>query len=208
MTTAPPRRSVLVIGASQRVLDETVTVLRDLGYTAQATSDFLGDIPGRFDVTRIDLVSLGGQVPSDRKTELRRQIAAGNPRVIFLDSLAGIPGLIAAQVQQAFTADRQVLARSPACTPGDRSVELTLADPAPVKVTAWWRTSVIPPDPKSESLVLLDGMLPSGKHTVPVPGHVFQPPRRSPNSPSLPPAVFASVQIGEAVYVFSIAAGQ
>jgi hypothetical protein len=63
MATRIPQRSVLLIGASQRILDDSVAALRDLGYAAQATSDFVGDITGRLNVTRIDLVKLGGQVP-------------------------------------------------------------------------------------------------------------------------------------------------
>jgi hypothetical protein len=141
VTTDTSNRSVLLIGASQRILDDSIAALCDLGYTAQATSDFFSDITGRFDVTHIDLVSLGGQVPPDRKDELKQQIGAINPRVIVLDSLAGIPGLIASQVQEAFTADRQDPAQAPAYTPGDRSIRLTLQDPAAVKVTVWWRTS-------------------------------------------------------------------
>ena len=208
MTTGNPQRSVLVIGASQRVLDDTVAALRDLGYTAQATSDFSSDITSRFDITHLGLVSLGGRVPLGRKAELKQQIAAINPRVIVLDSLAGIPGLIASQVQEAFASGRQDPAKAPGYAPGDCSIRLTLADPAAVKVTVWWRTSIIPPDLESDSLVLLDGPLPSGDHKIPVPDHVFQPPKRSPNSPNLPPVVFATVQVGAAIYNFSFAAGQ
>jgi hypothetical protein len=208
MTTDTPQRSVLLIGASQRILDDSVAALCDLGYTAQATSDFFSDITGRFDVTHIDLVSLGGQVPSDRKDELKQQIGAINPRVIVVDSLAGIPGLIVSQVQEAFTADRQDPAQAPAYYPGDRSIRLTLQDPAAVKVTVWWRTSIVPPDPTSDSLVLLDDRLPGGHHTILVPDHVFLPPRRSPNSPNPPQVVFASVQVEGAICNFSIAAGQ
>ena len=51
MTTSNPQQSVLLIGASQRILDDSVAALRDLGYTAQATNDFFSDITGRFDVT-------------------------------------------------------------------------------------------------------------------------------------------------------------
>jgi len=205
MTTSTPQRSVLVIGASQRVLDDAVAALHDLGYTAQATNDFFSDITGRFDVAHIDLVSLGTQVPADRQAELKEQIGAINPRVIFLNSLGGIPGLIASQVQEAFTADRKDPANAPAYAPGDRSIRLTLAAPAAVKVTIWWRTSIVPPTPKSDSLVLLDDRLPSGDHTISVPDHVFLPPRRSAESPNLPLAVFATVQVDAATYNFSIA---
>ena len=206
MTTDTPQRSVLLIGASQRILDDSVAALRDLGYTAQATSDFFSDITGRFDVTHIDLVSLGGQVPPDRKDELKQQIGAINPRVIVLDSLAGIPGLIASQVQGAFTAGRQGPARAPAYTPGDRSIRLTLADPAAVKVTLWWRTSIIPPDPKSDSLVLLEDRLAAGHHAIPVHAHI--PPLAATPSGPRPAAWFATVQVNEAIYALSIAAGQ
>jgi hypothetical protein len=66
MTTDIAPRSVLLIGKSQLVLDESVAGLRDLGYKAQATNNF-ADIIGRFDVKEIDLVVFGGQVPADRK---------------------------------------------------------------------------------------------------------------------------------------------
>jgi hypothetical protein len=206
MTTGTPQRSILLIGKSQRVLDDTAAGLRDIGYTVQATSEIFSDITGRFDITHIDLVALGGAVPLDRKTKLEEQISAINPRVTFLEGLAGIPGLIISQVQGAFAAGREDPARAPAYTPGDRSIRLTLAHPAAVKVTAWWRTSIIPPDPESDSLVLLDGRLASGHHTIPVPGHI--PPLAATPSGPRPAAWFATVQAGEAVYAFSITAGQ
>ena len=49
MTTDNAQRSVLLIGKSQLVLDESVAGLRDLGYKALATNDFT-NISGRFDV--------------------------------------------------------------------------------------------------------------------------------------------------------------
>jgi hypothetical protein len=208
VTTDTPNRSVLLIGASQRILDDAVATLHELGYTAQATSDFFSDITGRFDIAHIDLVSLGGQVPPDRKAELKQQIGAINPRAIVLNSLGGIPGLIASQVQEAFTSDRQDPAHAPAYAPADRSIQLTLAERAAVKVTVWWRTSIIPPEPKSDSLVLLDEPLAGGQHTIPVPDHVYLPPMRSPNSPNPPLAVFATVRVDAAIYNFSIAAGR
>jgi hypothetical protein len=113
MITGTPQRSVLLIGASQRIVDDSAAALRDLGYTAQATSGFFSDITCRFDTTHIDLVKLGGQVPPDRKAELKGQMGAINPKVIVLVSPAGVPGLIASQVQEAFTADRQDSALTP-----------------------------------------------------------------------------------------------
>lgn len=194
-----------MLGASERVLGECVAALRDLGYAAQGTSDF-SDITGRFNVTKLDLVSLGGLVPTARKAELREQIGAINPRVIVIDSLAGIPGLIASQVRQAFTTDHQDPARAPSYTPADRSIRLTLANPETVTVTLFWRTSLIPPDPKSDSLVLLDDRLARGDHAIPVPGDI-PPLTATPGGPR-PAPWFATVQAGPAIYNLSIPAGQ
>jgi hypothetical protein len=192
MTTANAQRNVLLLGKSQLILDETVAGLRDLGYEAEATNDFT-DITGRFDVQEIDLVVFGGQVPPNRKAELREEIGAINQDVLFVQGLAGIPGLIISQVQGAFTANHQNPTRAPMYTPDDRTIRLTLADPAAVKVIAWWQTSFVPPDPKSDSLLLLDDQLAAGKHAIPVPDHVPQ------------EAAFATVKIDAATYAFSIA---
>ena len=48
MATDAPRRSVLLIGKSQLVLDGALAGLHDLGYKADATNDF-ADITARFD---------------------------------------------------------------------------------------------------------------------------------------------------------------
>lgn len=195
MTTDDAQRSVLLIGKSQRVLNDSVAGLRDLGYNAEATNDFT-DVTGRFDVTEIDLVVFGGQVPPDRKGELREEIGAINPGVIFVQGLAGIPGLIVKQVQGAFMAEHHDPAQAPTYTPDDRSIRLTLADPADVKVTVWWQTSFVPPDPKSDSLLLLDDQLAGGDHAIPVPDHVAR------------NAAFATVMTEAAIYAFSIATEQ
>ena len=195
MTTDNTQRSALLIGKSQLVLDDAVAGLRALGYKAEATNDFT-DITGRFDAKEIDLVVFGGQVPPDRKTELREEIGAVNPRVIFVEGLAGIPGLIVHQVQGAFRAEHHDPTRAPTYTPEERSIRLILPDPADVNVTVWWQTSFVPPDPKSDSLVLVDDRLAGGDHTVPVPDHV--PPK----------AAFATVQVDAGIYAFSIATEQ
>jgi hypothetical protein len=206
MTTGDRPRSVLVIGASLRVLEDCVAALRDLGYTAAGTNDFSADITDRFDLANIDLVSLGHLIPPDRKAELEQQIGVINPRVIFLPSLAGIPGLIASQVQAAFTADHRDPANAPTYAPSDRTIRLPLTEQAAVKVTVWWRTSLIPPDPKSDSLVLLDDQLPSGNHAIPVPSDI--PPLTATPTGPRPAEWFATVQVGPAIYNFGIAAGQ
>jgi hypothetical protein len=196
MTTDAAQQSVLVIGKSQLVLDDTVAGLRDLGYKAKAPNDFLHDITGWVDPKAIDLVVFGGQVTPDRKAELTEKISAINPRVIFVQGLAGIPGLIINQIQGAFASEHQDPTQAPAYSPEDRSIRLTLADPADVTVTVWWQTSLVPPNPKSTSQELLDDRLASGDHAIPVPDHV--PPK----------AAFATVKIDAAIYTFSIATEQ
>jgi hypothetical protein len=138
MTNDNAQRGVLLIGKSQLVLDESVAGLRDLGYRTEATNDF-NDITGRFDVKEIDLVVFGGQVPPDRKAELGEEFGAINPGVIFVQGLAGIPGLIINQVRGAFGPATKTTTRAPTCTPDDRSIRLTLSGPADVKVTVWWQ---------------------------------------------------------------------
>jgi len=187
------KRSVLLLGKSQLVLDEAVAGLRNLGYRAEGTNDF-ADVTARFDTREIDLVVFGGQVPPDRKTELREEIDAINPQVIFVQGLAGIPGLIINQIQGAFAADEQQAIAT--FTPDDRTILFTLTRPAQVKVTTWWQTSFVPPHPQSDSLLLLDDRLPAGEHTLTIPGQV---PTK---------AAFAAVQVDAAISAFSIATEQ
>jgi hypothetical protein len=75
-------------------------------------------------------------------------------------------------------------------------IRLTLAEAADVKVTAWWQTSFVPPDPKSDSLLLLEDRLHAGEHAIGVPDDV--------------PAqvAFVTCQIDAAIYAFSIAVEQ
>ena len=195
MDTDNAQRSVLLIGKSQLVLDESVIGLRELGYKAEGTNDFT-DITDRFEVNEIDLVVFGGQVPPDRKAELREEIGAIKPGLIFVQGLAGIPGLIVNQVQGAFTAIHQDPSRAPTYTPDDHSIRVTLANPTDVKVIVWWQTAFVPPDPKSDSLLLFDDKLAGGDYAIRIPDHV--PPK----------AAFATVQVDEAIYAFGIAREQ
>ena len=195
MSTDNPQRSILLIGKSQLVLDEALAGLRDLGYKAEATNDF-AEVTARFDARELDLVVFGGQVPPDLKAELREEISASNARVIFVHGLAGIRGLIINQVQGAFARNHQEPVRAPAFAPDERSIKLTLPGPAEVKLTIWWQTSFAPPDPKSDSLLLLNERLAAGDHAVTVPDLV--PPK----------AAFATVQVDAAIYAFSLATEQ
>jgi hypothetical protein len=185
-------QSVLVVGKSQRVLDEVVAGLRDRGYTADATNDF-SDVVGHFDPRAIDLVVFGGRVPPGRKAALREEISAVNPNVVFVQGLAGIPGLIINQIQGALAADHHPSAEVPTFTPTDKTIRFTLAEPAEVTVTAWWQTSFVPPDPQSDSRTLLDRRLEAGDHLIAIPDQL-------PTN-----AIFASVQIDCAIVAFTIA---
>jgi hypothetical protein len=87
----------------------------------------------------------------------------------FIQGLAGIAGLIAAQVQASRTGDAGAqTGLAVTYDPQTRTVDLHLDRPEDVQVVAWWATSFTPPEPRSTSLVLLDARLPAGQHTVPL----------------------------------------
>jgi hypothetical protein len=169
---ARPESRVLIIGRSENVLSETVQILRREGRAAGASNDFAG-VMDLFDMTSVDIVVFGGMVPPDTKELLRKQISDRNPAIIFVQGLAGIAGLIAAQVRASRTGD----ARAPtglAATydPQARTVDLDLDKSEDVQVVAWWHTSFTPPEPRSTSLVLVDARLPAGQHAVALPDEV------------------------------------
>src|SRR5215471_17376743 len=160
---------ILVIGRSESVLSEAVTILREKGYAAGATNEFDRTLD-LFDAGQLDLVVFGGMVPPDTKEHLREQISARNPAVAFVQGYAGIPGLIAAQVEAALS-DGTAAPTAPATYDApSRSIGITLDGPQDVTVIAWWATSFVPPEPKSTSRVILDTELPAGSHTIAIPG--------------------------------------
>src|SRR5215831_1629460 len=105
---------ILVIGRSETVLSEAVTILRGRGY-------------------------------------------------------AGIPGLIAEQVETALSDGTTGPAASVTYDAQSRSIGISLDGPQDVTVIAWWHTSFVPPEPKSTSRVILDEELPAGSHTIAIP---------------------------------------
>ena len=193
MTTLTTHRNVLVLGKSGKALDGIVAGLQELGYGAEATNDF-SDIVTRFDVSGVDLLVLGGKVPAERKAELRQEVAAINPRAEFVNGLAGIPGLIVEQVRGAFADDHETASQAASFQARERSIRVTLQEPAEVEVTIFWHTALTPPDPSSDSRVLLAQRLGAGDHLVAVPGDL----------PPLP--AFASVRVGESVATFELGA--
>jgi hypothetical protein len=192
MTTTDEDHKVLVIGRSQAVLDSIIVLLRDRGYPAEATNDF-ETITAQFDPRTLNLVVFGGQVAPAKKGEMREQISAVNPAVEFIQGLSGIPGLIADQVTGALAGEQLIPGQTPFYDAATRTIALSLYAPLDVSVTAYWITELIPPDPKSDSLVLHEGPLPAGDHAFKIPDTV-----------SLDMAAFASIRAGAGIWSFRL----
>jgi hypothetical protein len=181
---------VLVIGRSELVLSETVRILRRKGHAAGASNDF-DHVLTLFDLTAVDIVVFGGMVPPETKEHLRQQIKGRNPEMVFVQGFAGIPGLIADQVEAALTAVNGAEVRPVATYETQtRTVALQLDRPENVQVVAWWATSFVPPDPGSTYRVIIGADLPAGKHTVTLPEEI----------PAQ--ASFVTVTAGDAVQAF------
>ena len=131
-------------------------------------------------------------VPPDTKQHLRDDISDRNPTVVFIQGLAGIPGVIAAQVQET-CGDRSIDAIVE-YDADSRSIKLRLDQPCHVAVTAFWATSVVPPEPTSTSRAVLDEELPAGPHNLQLPDDV-------PTQGS-----FATVSIGATAWAFTVGA--
>jgi hypothetical protein len=168
---ASRRTRILVIGRGESVLSELVAILRERGYAAGATNDF-GRALDLFDAGQLDLVVFGGMVPPDTKEHLRQEISARNPAATFVQGYAGIPGLIAEQVEAALSHGAFGPAASATYDAGSRTIAVSLDVPQDVTVTAWWHTSFVPPEPASTSRLLAAGELPAGPHTLAIPDEV------------------------------------
>ena len=186
----PPAR-ILAIGRSETVLSELVTILREKGYAAEATNEFDRTLD-LFDAGQLDLVVFGGMVPPDTKEDLREQISTRNKATAFVQGYAGIPGLIAEQVEAALSHGTTGAAASVTYDAQSRSIGISLDGPQDVTVIAWWHTSFVPPEPKSTSRTILDEELPAGQHTIAIPDEV----------PAQ--ASFATVCIGPSVHAFIV----
>ena len=181
---------VLVVGRSPKVLVEVVERLRDRGYAANATNQF-DRVLADYDVTSLDVLVFGGMVPAQTKQHLREQVHNLNPEVVFLQGLAGIAGVIAAQVRSVASDD---LTAGVSFDDVERTLRVTLEAPAHVTVEAWWATSFTPPEPTSTSMTVCDDSFSAGCQVIAIPDEV--------------PAVasFAAVTVDELVRVFTIGA--
>jgi hypothetical protein len=192
VSTAPPAPAVLIVGRSEKVLAETVDLLNGQGYAAGATNDF-EHLLELFDARDLTIVVFGGMVPPDTKEALRAELAAANPELVFLQGLAGIPGLLVVQVQAAICPGSRH-ADAISYSADERSVTIDLDTQESVSVTAFWGTAFIPPDPASTSEVLFEGTLPPGTHSVSLPAAI-------PDAAS-----FLAVSAGPEVYTFVVGA--
>lgn len=196
--TRRPER-ILVIGRSPGVILDAVGILRAKGFHADATNQF-DEVLTAYDTTGLDIVVFGGMVPASTKQHLREAISAGNDHVTFVQGLAGIAGLIAAQVESVTSAPGDGSSNSNGNGNGvaydteQRTLQLTLQEPSRVVVEAWWATSFTPPEPASTSLRLVDSHLSPGEHLVPLPADV-------PNVAS-----FVTASVGPAVHAFTVGA--
>lgn len=188
---------VLIVGKSQKALDGAVALINELGHQAEATNVFDAVLTD-FEPSTYDVVVLGGMVPPELKVEFADAFRAANAQVVIVHGMAGIPGVLAAQVEEVASADAaEVLVRPrfvAASETEPRQVVVTLAQPEQTEVTVFWGTSFIPPDPESTSLGLVTGELPAGEHAIALPDVV-------PDQP-----VFVSVRLGGAIFALSSAA--
>src|ERR1700749_3849599 len=96
--TARGFERVLVIGRSPTVILDAADILRTKGFHADATNQF-DEVLTDYDTPNIDVIVFGGMVPPHTKQHLRAEISKVNDHVTFVQGLAGIAGLIAAQVE-------------------------------------------------------------------------------------------------------------
>jgi hypothetical protein len=160
-------QSVLVIGRSEKVLRETVDLLRADGHLAGATNE-LDHVLARFDATCLSIVVFGGMVPPQTRERLLGALARANPTIVFVQGYSGIPGLLAAQVQAA-GARSDPRTGSVTYDSARRALTIALRTHAHVCVVGFWGTAFVPPDPESTSQVIFDETLAPGSHTLALP---------------------------------------
>lgn len=176
---------VLVVGRSPSVLVAAVRMLRDKGYRADVTNQF-DQVLDDYDVSDLDILVFGGMVPPDTKRHLGDEVTKRNADITLLQGLAGIPGVIAAQVEAAAYGDSPDLGQV-SYDEAERTLKVVLDTAEHVSVEALWGTSFTPPEPASTSTRIFEGGLAPGTHTIALPAEV----------PDV--ASFAAVTIGRQV---------
>jgi hypothetical protein len=135
---------ILIIGRSPSVILDAAEILRTKGFQADATNQF-DEVLTAYDTTEVDVVLFGGMVPADTKRHLRDEISKVNDHVTFVQGLAGIPGLIAAQIEGAVSPAGDGVTYDPT----NRTLHLTLKEPTEVIINAFWGTSFTPPNQRA-----------------------------------------------------------
>lgn len=161
-----PTCGVLIVGRSTAVLVDTVAMLRERGYGANASNQF-DRLLDDYDFREVDLVIFGGMVPPEKKEQLQVEIRNLNPRVTFMQGLGGIAPLLVAQVEEFFGGagpDVEYDAMA-------RVLHVTLDDAAPVVVEGIWGT-FLPPEPVGHTVIAFEGELGAGEHAIPIPDEV------------------------------------
>jgi len=189
-STSRPER-ILVIGRSPKVILDAVDILRSKGFRADATNQF-DDVLTDYDTTKIDLVVFGGMVPPKTKQHLRDEILKFNGQATFVQGLAGIAGLIAAQVDAVTSGAADDSGVSYDAT--RRTVQLAMHESARVVIEAWWATSFTPPEPTSTSMGVIDTHFDAGEYVIELPGEI----------PTV--ASFVTVSVGRHVSAFTVGA--
>lgn len=184
MPVRPER--ILIVGRTGSVLVGTVAMLRDRGYSANASNQF-DTVLDDYDVREVDLVIFGGMVPPEKKERLRTDIREANPRMDFMQGLGGIARLLVAQVEELAGGGPSGVEYDPAA----RVFRVTLTDAAPVTVEGIWATFV-PPEPVPHSALVFDGELPAGVHRIAIPDDVPQ------------QGSYAAVRVGDRVSAFQV----
>ena len=187
--TAAETTRVLIVGRSPSVLAGAVELLRDQGYQADVTNQFERVLTD-YDVTDLDVLVFGGMIPPDTKQHLTEETTRRNTRLTLVQGLAGIPGVIAAQVRAAAYDSPEIGHVS--YDEGVRTLTLTLDQAEHVRVEALWGTSFTPPEPASTSMPVFDGVLTAGTHAIELPSEV----------PDV--ASFAAVTVGPQVRVLTL----
>jgi hypothetical protein len=157
---------VLIVGRSGSVLIDTVRILRDRRYAANASNQF-DTLLDDYDLREPDLIIFGGMVPPEARAHLLAEVRTINPQVRFMQGMGGIAALVAAQVEEHFgggVAGVEYVAAA-------RVFDVTLEDTTPVLVEGLWATFV-PPEPVAHSAVAFDGTLDDGLHQIAIPDEV------------------------------------
>jgi hypothetical protein len=185
------KKHILILGKSPLVLQTASSLLQERGYEVE-TSDNFDDVAARFDLKQVDLITTGGQVPVEKRAEIREIGRELNSDMLFVQGLAGIPGLIVEQIEGEFNKKYQEDQQVPNYDAATRTIKLLLKKQAAVKVTGWWQTTFVPPNPGSDSQILTDEHMSPGEQSISVPASVPE------------KASFATVQIDHAIYNFSL----